>query len=283
MILVGEIATNHNGDYRLALELADQLINAGFHAVKGQYRTPREEWKQKDYSKVSYSYGKTYWDHREAVDLTINEHLALSRYCASKGVPYFVSIWDDDGVEVAKRIAKASQHSTVKIPSAKNNDYGLLDLVKKAELEAIMSLGMLDQEGLRRSVHILGESLFFLLVTTCAYPAEARDLNLERIWTLINEQGVYINGNWKVGFSGHHEGTIPDAVAVALGAQMIERHVTLDKTMRGPDHKMSMDPPEFRELVDVVRDAKLSIGTNDIKLYEAEIPFARKVGRIEEE
>jgi N-acetylneuraminate synthase len=295
--LVGELGTNHNGDMGYAAKLVDHLAAAGFWAAKGQYRTPREEWKQKDYSEVGYSFGSTYYAHRHAIDLSIAEHKALAGYCRDKGLLYYVSVWDVEGVEVALDIAGENGNRYVKLPSALNNNEAILRELKRLDAHVIMSTGMLDETGLRYAVRIFGPNLCYILITTCAYPAKDEDLNLCRIRLLVNRRAENLHkdmvgspnslppwvGAFGVGFSGHHLGTDADVVAVAQGATMIERHVTLDHRLKGPDHKMSLEPRQIAELGYKVQIAEEILGKDIDGVMDCEIPFARKVGRFNEE
>ena len=276
-LLVGELCTNHNGDLQRAKDMALGLRFAGFWAVKGQYRTPDPAWKDRDYSDVPYSHGMTYWEHRMAVDLTIEEHCELREYCQSINLEYYVSVWDVPGVDHAADISMRCGSGFIKIPSALNNNQDILNRAAQSGCKIIISIGMLDTPGIVNIIHTLGSSLYAMLVSTCAYPARQDEIHLRRMDYLI---GHYRATAWTVGLSGHHLGNVPDLVALGMGAGMIERHITFDHNAKGPDHGMSMDPGELTAYGIAMMAAKASLGDGKFGVLGCEETFAQKVGRI---
>jgi N-acetylneuraminate synthase len=160
-----------------------------------------------------------------------------------------------------------------KIPSASLTDLGLLRKIRATGRTKILSTGMSTMEQIRSAVAEIGEENLVITHATSTYPCEPDELNLRMITTLKEEF------NCPIGYSGHEVGLVPSAVAVALGACMVERHITLDRAMWGGDQAASVEPSGFEKLVKYVRVTEAALGDGVKKVYDSELPSLRKMRR----
>ena len=249
--LVAEIGCNHQGNLKMAFKMLDTLRNfCSIKYVKFQKRTPRELLTEKEYNSPHpnpiNSFGKTYGEHREKLEFDISLHNRLIRYCDKIGLIYSTSVWD---LTSAKQITK-TKCSNIKIPSACNNNLELLKfLFKNFTKNLHISMGMTTK---REEDNILGiikkfkrkKNKLIIYACTSSYPSLDEDVNLFEIKRLQKKFGRYA----EIGFSGHHKGIAIDIAAATLGATWIERHFTLDRTMKGTDHSASLEPDGIRRL-----------------------------------
>lgn len=245
-IVIAELGCNHQGNMDLAKEMIKQAKLAGAHYCKFQKRDINnypKEWN--DIYNSENSFGKTYIDHRRFLEFNIEQHKELKRYCEDYiGIGYSCSVWD---IQSAKEIIPLIL-DYIKIPSACNNNYKLLEYVYSNYNEFIhISLGMATREErqsllfwLETSEHKY-EDKTIPYWTTSDYPVKFEELYLMEIFSLA------FNG-YEVGFSGHHLGIAADIAAYTLGASYIERHFTLDRTMKGTDQSASLEPSGLQKL-----------------------------------
>ncbi len=220
-------------------------------AIKFQKRCPKELLTPEQYNaphpNPKNSYGKTYGEHREFLEFTAKQHEQLKAWCDEFGIIYSTSVWD---MTSAKEIA-AIKPQFIKIPSACNNHYEMLQwLCDNYEGEIQLSFGMTTHEEERKVVELFEKNGrnrdLVIFACTSGYPVPYEDICLLELNRLYKE----FSGTVKdIGFSGHHIGTAVDIAAYALGANVIERHYTLDKTWKGTDHAASLEPEEFKTLV----------------------------------
>lgn len=192
------------------------------------------------------SYGKTYGEHREYLEFTAEQHRELKEYCDQLGITYSTSVWD---LTSAKEIA-ALEPDFIKIPSACNNHYKMLEwLCDNYRGEIHVSLGMTtheEEEKLIRLFETKGRNQDLVVYAcTTGYPVPFEDVCLLEINRI---RDVYGNRVKKIGFSGHHLGIAVDVAAYTLGASIVERHYTLDRTWKGTDHAASLEPEGIRKL-----------------------------------
>lgn len=254
--LIAEVGCNHAG----SMELAEKMINIVAHfcevdAVKFQKRHPRtlltEEQYNAPHPNQSHAYGETYGEHREFLEFSVDQHRRLLDVCRTHGVAYSTSVWD---LPSARDILPL-EPEFLKVPSATNNNYELLSFLCGEFGGPIhISLGMTthaEEEALLDFIRKRGRlSSVVLYACTSGYPVPFEDLSLREIERLRDAYGAEVAG---VGFSGHHLGIAADVAAQTLGADWIERHFTLDRTMRGTDHAASLEPDGMRRLA---RDSK---------------------------
>lgn len=250
-VIIAEIGCNHKGDMNIAKEM---IMTAATYCkvdvVKFQKRCNRELLTPEEYNAPHpnpvNSYGTTYGEHREFLEFTAEQHRQLQAWCREYGVEYSTSVWD---VTSAKEIA-ALKPSLIKIPSACNLNKQMLDyLCDNYEGEIHLSFGMTTKEEEERIVRFFEEKKrnkdLVLYCCTSGYPVPFEDICLLEITRLRERFASRVKG---IGFSGHHLGIAVDSAAVALGAEYIERHFTLDRTWKGTDHAASLEPDGMRKL-----------------------------------
>ena len=249
--VIAEIGCNHKGDMDIAKRLIrTAAIYCEVDAVKFQKRCNRELLTPEQYNaphpNPANSYGKTYGEHREFLEFTVEQHRELKEYCEEMNIVYSTSVWD---LTSAKEIA--SLHPKfIKIPSACNNHYEMLEwLCDNYEGEIHISLGMTTHEEEEKLIQLFEKKGrnkdVVLYVCTSGYPVAFGDVCLLEI-TRVRE--MYENRVKRIGFSGHHLGIAVDIAAYTLGASVIERHYTLDRTWKGTDHAASLEPEGVRKL-----------------------------------
>lgn len=254
--VIAEIGCNHKGEIEIAKELIKiAKIFCNVDAVKFQKRNNIELLTEEQYNtphpNPSNSYGKTYGEHREFLEFDVHQHKILKDYCTEIGIEYSTSVWD---LTSAKEIASL-QPSFIKIPSACNNNYDMLGWLCDNYLGEIhISTGMTTKNETDILVDFFTEKNrnkdLVLYNCTSGYPVPFEDVCLLDI-NLLKEK--YEHKVKHIGFSGHHLGIAVDVAAFTLGASIIERHYTLDRTWKGTDHAASLEPEGLRKLA---RDLK---------------------------
>ncbi|HRN98984.1 MAG TPA: N-acetylneuraminate synthase family protein [Flavobacterium sp.] len=249
--LIAEIGCNHKGDMEIAKELikiAKIFCNAD--AVKFQKRNNRELLTEEQYNaphpNPANSYGDTYGAHREYLEFDLEQNRELKEYCESLGIVYSTSVWD---LTSAKEIASINPQF-IKIPSACNNNYTMLEwLCGNYKGEIHISTGMTTKDETEELVSFFekhGRAKDLVLYNcTSGYPVPFHDVCLLEINRLREK---YEDRVKHIGFSGHHLGIAIDIAAYTLGASIIERHYTLDRTWKGTDHAASLEPMGMRKL-----------------------------------
>ena len=249
--VIAEIGCNHKGDMEIAKELIKVAkIFCNVDAVKFQKRHNKELLTEAQYNAPHpnpvNSYGDTYGAHREFLEFDVNQHQELKDYCEDIGLDYSTSVWD---LTSAKEIA-GLQPKFIKIPSACNNNIKMLTwLCENYDGELHISTGMTTKEEIDDLVslfktHNRAKDLV-LYNCTSGYPVPFKDVCLLDINILKDKYGADVK---HIGFSGHHLGIAVDMAAYTLGANVIERHYTLDRTWKGTDHAASLEPAGLRKL-----------------------------------
>ena len=271
--IIGEIGINHNGDVDLAKKMIDAAVNAKADAVKFQKRTPdvcTPPEQQKKMRQTPWGY-ITYLDYRYKVEFEKDEYSEINRYCKEKGIDWFVSVWDEGSVDFMEQFDPL----VYKLPSASLTDHNLLHHVRATGRPIVISTGMSTMDEIRKGVEVVGEENLGMMHSTSSYPCAPEELNLRMIQTLKADFP-----NIPIGYSGHEVGLVPSAVAVALGACMLERHITLDRSMWGSDQSASVEPGGFRKLVKYIRVTEQSLGDGVKKVYESEMGPREKLRRV---
>jgi len=271
--IIAEIGINHNGDLRIAKRMIDAAVHAGVDAVKFQKRkpevaTPLDQQTQMRETPWGYI---TYLEYRYKVEFGEEQYREIDRYCKEKGIAWLVSVWDQPSVDFMEQFDTPAY----KIPSASLTDYGLIRKACSTGKPLILSTGMSTMEQIRQGVKIAGEKDLVLMHCTSTYPCEPEELNLKMIETLQHEFP-----DLPIGYSGHEVGLVPTAVAVALGASMVERHLTLDRAMWGSDQAASVEPWGFETLVKYIRVTERSIGDGVKKVYDSEQSSLKRLRRV---
>ena len=249
--VVAEIGCNHKGDFEIAKKLIKTAaIYCEADAVKFQKRCNKELFTPEQYNAPHpnpvNAYGKTYGEHREFLEFTAAQHAELQQYCKEMGIIYSTSVWD---LTSAKEIA-ALNPPFIKIPSACNNHYKMLEwLCDNYSGEIHVSLGMTTHEEEEKLIKLFEQKGrnkdLVIYVCTSGYPVAFRDVCLLEILRVKEKYGDKVK---QIGFSGHHLGIAVDIAAYTLGASIIERHFTLDRTWKGTDHAASLEPEGVRKL-----------------------------------
>lgn len=250
--VIAEAGCNHMGQ----MEIAKDLIETAAHfckadAIKFQKRCPKELLTLEQYNAPhphpENSYGKTYGEHREFLEFTVDQHAQLKEWCEQAGIIYSTSVWD---MTSAKEIASLKP-KFIKIPSACNTHFEMLQwLCDNYDGEIQLSFGMTTHEEEEEIVKLFeanGRAKDLVLFNcTSGYPVPFKDVCLLEINRM---RAAYEDRVKAIGFSGHHLGIAVDVAAYTLGADVIERHYTLDRTWKGTDHAASLEPDGIRKLV----------------------------------
>lgn len=254
--VIAEAGCNHKGDMEIAKELIKvAAMYCKADAIKFQKRCNKELLTEEQYNaphpNEANSYGKTYGEHREFLEFDVEQHAQLKKWCEEYGITYATSVWD---MTSAKEIAGLNPEY-IKIPSACNNNFEMLTwLCENYDGEIQISFGMTTREEEKQIVDLFVEKGrnkdLVIFNCTSGYPVPFEDVCLLEIQRLKEEYGDIVK---KIGFSGHHLGIAVDVAAYTLGAEVIERHYTLDRTWKGTDHAASLEPEGVRKLV---RDLK---------------------------
>lgn len=271
--VIAEIGINHNGDLGIAKQMIDSAIHAGADAVKFQKRTPEISTppeQQKQMRETPWGY-ISYLEYRYKVEFSEEQYCEIDRYCKEKDIPWMVSVWDEPSVDFMEKFDTPAY----KIPSASLTDYGLIQKARATGKPIILSSGMSTMEQIKKGVNMAGEKDLILMHCTSTYPCEPEELNLKMIETLR-----YEFPNLPIGYSGHEVGLVPTAVAIALGACMVERHLTLDRAMWGSDQAASVEPWGFETLVKYIRVTERSLGDGVKKVYESEKASLLRLRRL---
>lgn len=249
--VIAEIGCNHMGKMEIAKEMIETAASfCKVDAVKFQKRCNKELLTEEQYNaphpNPENSYGKTYGEHREYLEFTKEQHQELQAYCREKGIEYSTSVWD---MTSAKEMAEL-QPRFLKIPSACNNNYEMLTwLCENYQGEIQISLGMTTHEEETEIVNLFerhGRNQDLTIYScTSGYPVPMKDICLLEISRLKETYGNRVK---RIGFSGHHNGIAIDIAALTLGAEVFERHFTLDRTWKGTDHAASLEPDGMRRL-----------------------------------
>lgn len=271
--IVAEIGVNHNGSVDLAKDLIRQARHAGVDAVKFQKRTPelcvpRDQWNIMRETPWGYI---SYIDYRHKMEFQQEEYAEIERFCQEQGISWFASVWDEPSVEFLEPFEPVCY----KVPSASLTDHGLLRCLRDTGRPVIISTGMSTMEQIRAAVNLLAMDKLIIAHATSTYPCDPSELNLNMIETLRQEFPC------PIGYSGHEVGLITSVVAVALGACMVERHITLDRAMWGSDQAASVEPQGFERLVKYIRVTEQSLGDGVKRVYDSELSSLRRLRRVQ--
>lgn len=265
---IAEIGINHNGDLSIAKKLIDVAVVAGFDSVKFQKRNPDVcvPEHQKNVMRET-PWGKmTYLDYKYKVEFGKEEYDEIDQYCKYKNIDWSASPWDLDSLEFLSKY----DIPFIKIPSAMLTNDKLISASVKTNKKIILSTGMSTELEIDHAVSLLGDN-FALLHCNSTYPAPVNELNLSAIKTLKEKY------NCEVGYSGHEYGLTSSSAAIYLGATIIERHITLDRTMWGTDQSSSVEPSGVIKLIKAIRELESAYGDGNITVTESELPIRKKL------
>jgi N-acetylneuraminate synthase len=270
--VIAEIGINHNGDVELAKRLIDAALLAGVDAVKFQKRTPElcvpEEERQR-MRETPWGY-ISYMDYRKRVEFGEEQYRQIEAYCLERKITWFASVWDEPSAVFMEKFSPLCH----KIPSAALTDHELLTYLRKTGRPLILSTGMSTMEEIEDAVQVLETENLIIAHSTSTYPCEPHELNLRMIQTLREKYPC------PIGYSGHEVGLVPSVAAIALGACLLERHITLDRAMWGSDQAASVEPGGFSRLMKYIRVTEEAFGDGVKKVYESEFDSLRKLRRV---
>jgi len=268
--IVAEIGINHNGDVDIAKKLIDIAVFSGCDAVKFQKRTVDVVYSADELAKPRETpFGTTNGDLKYGLEFGRKEYKEIDRYCKAKKIMWFASCWDEASVDFIDKF----NVPCYKIASASLTDDELLKYTRAKGKPIILSCGMSTIEQLDRAVKVLGKKDLIILHTCSTYPSDYKELNLKAILSLKERYKI------PVGYSGHETGIPSSSAAVALGACVVERHITLERSMWGSDQAASLGPSGIIKLVRDIRLVELALGDGVKQVYESEKPIIVKLRR----
>lgn len=273
--LIGEIGCNHQGDLSTAFQMVDKLATyCDADIAKFQKRTPKVLLSPEQYNaphpNPRNSFGETYGEHREKLELCLEDHRVLKKYCEELSIQYSCSVWD---LPSAEDICSLDPNH-IKIPSAQNTNEELIKYVYEHSRAIVhISMGMTTEEERKKLLGLIIEMSespgTVLYECTSEYPVPFEHmylLNLYRIPTYL-----------EAGYSGHHLGIAADVAALALGARWIERHFTLDRTWKGTDQAASLEPDAMRKLKRDLHNVSRALRYRGGKMSKDELEQRKKL------
>ncbi len=269
--VIAEIGINHNGDMAIAKKLIDVAVEAGCNAVKFQKRTIDVVYTQEELARSRENpFGPTNGDLKRGLEFGCEQYREINAYCREKRVLWGASCWDEGSVDFIEQFDVAFH----KVASASLTDDGLLKHIRSKGRPVIISTGMSNLDQIDHAVRLIGKQNLILLHSCSTYPAYYEELNLRVIPVLRQQFGV------PVGYSGHETGIPSSSAAVALGACVIERHITLDRSMWGSDQAASLEPNGIERLVRDIRLIETSMGDGVKRVLDREVPIMQKLRRV---
>ena len=271
VFIIAEAGVNHNGSIALAKKLIDTAKNAGADAVK--FQTFKAEnlvsktAEKAEYQKETTDSKESQFEMIKQLELDVDTHKELMRYCNEKSILFLSTPFDHDSIELLSDLGL----EIFKIPSGEITNLPYLRHIGRLNKKVILSTGMSDIGEIEDALDILirsgtkKENVTVLHANTM-YPTPIEDVNLKAMVTIGNTFDV------EYGYSDHTLGIEVDIAAVALGAKVIEKHFTLDKTMDGPDHKASLEPDELKAMVSAIRNIEKAMGSGIKKPSKSELP-----------
>jgi len=269
--LIAEIGINHNGDMQIAKRLIDAAHACSWDCVKFQKRNPDKAVPeaQKNEPKMTPWGMMTYLEYKHRLEFSERDYDYIDKYCREKPIDWSASVWDLDSLAWLQRF----DCPFIKVPSALLTDHKLLKCVAQTGRTVILSTGMSTLDEVDAAVEVLQEHASQLVVMHCnaSYPARLDELNLAMIPKLRERYGCV------VGYSGHEFGLDSTTIAVSLGAEVIERHITLDHSMWGTDQSSSVEPQGMDKLYKQIRSVHAILGDGVKRIYESELPVRKKL------
>ncbi|MFA4971020.1 MAG: N-acetylneuraminate synthase family protein [bacterium] len=270
--VIAEIGINHNGDIETCKKLIDAAKNAGCDAVKFQKRTPELcVPKAQAHKEKETPWGvMTYLEYKRRLEFGKAEYDAISDYCARLGIDWFASVWDEDAVDFIEQY----QPVCYKVASASLTDDNLIKHINSKGRPIVLSTGMSNEEQIEHAKSLIDSRRLIIMHSTSAYPCPAEYLNLNVL------QKMRTSYEGPVGYSGHEVGLSTTIAAVALGANSVERHITLGRSMWGTDHAASVEPQGLSRLVRDIRVVEKAMGDGKKVVYDAEMAQLEKLRRV---
>lgn len=278
IFIIAEAGVNHNGSLELAKKLVDVAVDAGADAVKFQTfkadKLVSKGAQKAEYQTQTTSVDESQFEMIKKLELDENAHREIIRYCNEKQIMFLSTPFDHDSIELLSDFGMP----IFKIPSGEITNLPYLRHIGRLGKEVILSTGMADLGEIEDALDVLMQSgapkdKITVLHATTEYPCPIEEVNLRAMQTIHTSFGV------KVGYSDHTQGIVVPIAAVAMGACIIEKHFTLDRTMEGPDHKASLEPEDLKAMVQSIRHISRALGNGIKKPSKSEaknIPISRK-------
>ena len=269
--IVAEIGINHNGDIEIAKKLIDLASVAGCNAVKFQKRTVQVVYTAEELDRPRESpFGETNRDLKYGLEFEKTEYDVIDAYCRAKKIPWLASCWDEHSVDFIDQY----DVPCIKISSASLTDDALIKHIRDKGRPIIISTGMSSLEQVDHAIDVLGGKDLIVLHSCSTYPADYRELNLKVIPFFKERYGI------PVGYSGHETGLPSSVAAAAIGACVVERHITLERARLGSDHAASLGTSGIIRLVRDIRLAEMAMGDGIKRVMEREVPIMKKLRRV---
>ena len=264
--IIAEIGINHNGDEELAKQLITRAKDAGADAVKFQKRTIDLVYSPEELDNHRESpWGTTNREQKEGLEFSIDQYKVLKEYCDSLDMDFIISCWDVQSVDDVECL-DVKYH---KVASALATDKSFLEKLNETGKPVILSTGMCTEEQIEAAINILS-NVEMVLACTSTYPSQPEELNILHVQTLSEKYPAI-----KVGFSNHYSGHDASVIAVALGAECVEFHITHDRTAYGSDQAASIE--DAKSLCTAIRNVPVMMGDGIKRVYETELPIAKKL------
>ena len=270
-LVIAEIGINHNGSVDLAKKMIDIAVTTGCDAVKFQKRTIDVVYTKEELAKERKSvFGNTNGDLKRGLEFGYEEYKEIDNYCKEKSIIWFASCWDEKSVDFIEQF----NVPCYKIASASLTDDNLLKYTRSKGKPILLSTGMSTMEQIKHAVEILGKENLIIYHCTSTYPSNAEETNLKVI------ENFKKDFDCPIGYSGHERGVTPSVLAVALGANSVERHITIDRTNWGSDQAASLEMAGLYHLVRDIRQVPDLLGDGKKVVYSRELPIIEKLRRI---
>ncbi len=273
--IIAEIGINHQGDVNIAQDLIQKAKECGADAVKFQKRSLTRILTKAGLD-MAYdnrnSFGKTYGEHKKALELSEADYRELNIFCQKLDIIFCASGWDEESIDFLDEIGIPF----FKMASADLTNFPLLIHTAKKNKPMILSTGMADMKMVHAAFSQVNpiNNQIAILQCTSTYPSAFSEVHLNVLQTYMKEFPDTV-----IGYSGHEQGIAIPPAAVALGAKIIERHFTLDRTMKGGDHAASLEPQGFAKMVRDIRHIEEAMGNTEKKIQESEAPVFRKLAK----
>lgn len=270
VLIIAEAGVNHNGSMEIAKKLVDAAVAAGADIVKFQTfkaeRLVSKNAKKAEYQKKNMGDGNdSQFEMLKKLELSKLDHEELIAYCHQRGIRFWSTAFDFESMDYLHSL----NLGLWKIPSGEITNYPFIRKIASYREPVIMSTGMCDETDIRNAIQVLkqygiGKELITILHCNTQYPTPYKDVNLKAMLTIKKEFGI------RIGYSDHTQGIEVPIAAVALGAEVIEKHFTLDRNLPGPDHKASLEPAELKAMVSAIRNIEQALGDGIKKVSDSE-------------
>ena len=277
-LIIAEAGVNHNGNIKIACELIEQAALAGADIIKFQTFEAEtlvtETAKKADYQLVNTSEAESHYEMIKKLELKKEDHFKLINHCKKHNIEFFSSAFDTESLEFISTLGL----SRYKVPSGEITNLPYLRQMGSYKKPIILSTGMSDIQDIRNALEVLEKagtprSKITVLHCSTEYPAPMNEVNLNAMLTIKKELNI------NIGYSDHTSGIEVSIAAVAMGATVIEKHITLDKNSSGPDHSASTEPEDFKEMICSIRNIEKAMGNGNkmpTKSEEKNMLVARK-------